>query len=385
MIKVLHFEIRPNKEQEAKLFRILTLCRGLYNRALEERIKVYKETGKGITYYQQQNQLPKMKEEQPEYKEVPSQSLQDVLRRLDTAYKNFFDKRASYPKFKDKFHYSSFTIPQVDIERNFGEDGHIYIPKIGYVRMKAHREFNRDQVKIINIKYDGLKWFANLTEEDSKTIPLPKTGKSVGLDMGLKELVVASDGTMFHNPKWINKSEKKLKCLHRQLSRKSKGSNNKSKSKKKLAKLYSKVSNQRKDYLHKITFSIIKNYDFIAIENLQSTNMMKNHKLAKSIANASWNTIANFLSYKSLKYQKTLVKVNPQFTTQLCSQCGELSKKSLAVRTHNCPYCGLSLDRDVNAAINILRAGTAQIYACGDYVRPLTKRLRSSKQETPSS
>lgn len=358
---VKHFEIKPTKEQEAKLFQTLSLCRKLYNYALDQRITAYKTTGKGLTYTQQQNQLPKFKNDNSEYKSIQSQALQDVLRRLDTAYQNFFDKRAGYPKFKDRFHYNSFTIPQANGNRNFGKDGYVYISKIGNIKMNAHQEFDQSKVKIINVKYDGLKWYANLTIEILNTDIASKTGKSIGIDMGLKELAITSEGKIYSNPKWLNKSEKKLKKLQRQLSRKNKGSNNRTKAKDKLAKQHAKVSNQRKDYLHKVSHEIVSNYDIIVLEDLQTSNMMKNHRLAKSISNAGWHKFSVYLTYKAARNGKVLLKVNPKNTSQKCSNCGEIVKKSLAVRVHKCPYCGLVLDRDINAAVNILAEGLKQI------------------------
>lgn len=214
--------------------------------------------------------LPKYKKEHSKYKTAQSQILQDVLRRLDRAYKNFFDKRAKYPKFKDKYHYTSITLPQCEAKRK--------------------------------------------------------------------------------------KSEKKLKKAQRQLSRKKKGSNNREKQKKRLAKLHEKVANQRRDYLHKISYNIVKNNDIICIEDLQVKNMMKNHKLAKSIANAGWRMLDKYLQYKAEKERKIFVKVKPAYTSQRCSRCGKIVEKDLSVRVHKCE-CGLEIDRDVNAAINILREG----------------------------
>ena len=361
MITVLHFEIKPTWEQETKLFQTLTLCRKLYNYALDQRITAYKTTGKGLTYSQQQNQLPQFKKDNPEYKDIQSQALQDVLRRLDTAYQNFFDKRAGYPKFKDRFHYNSFTIPQADSKRNFGKDGCVYISKIGNIKMNAHQEFDQTKVKIINVKYDGLKWYVNLTMEIQDTDIVVKTGKAIGIDVGLKELAITSEGKLYNNPKWLNKSEKKLKKLQRQLSRKTKGSKNRTKSKEKLAKQHSKVSNQRKDYLHKVSHEIVRDYDIIAIEDLQTSNMMKNHRLAKSISNAGWHKFSVYLTYKAERNGKMLVRVNPKNTSQKCSHCGEIVKKTLSVRVHECPHCGLVLDRDINAAKNILAEGLKQI------------------------
>jgi len=218
----MHFHIEPTKEQEKILFYTLYLCRNLYNYALEQRINHYKTTGKGLTYTDQQNMLPEYKKEHPEYKAVHSQILQDVLKRLDNAYKNFFEGRAGYPKFKDKYHYNSITLPQCDAKRNFGKEGYVYIPNIGHIKMKSHREFAADAVKTINIKYHGGKWYANLSIEIDEEVPQKDESKCIGMDKGIYSIAATSEGELYNNPKWLQKSEKRLKRLQRQMSKKKK-------------------------------------------------------------------------------------------------------------------------------------------------------------------
>ncbi|QSZ27959.1 IS200/IS605 family element transposase accessory protein TnpB [Aceticella autotrophica] len=354
-----HFRIEPTKEQESKLFHTLYLCRKFYNYSLEQRIKSYQETGKGLSYKKQQNMLPQYKEENLEYKAVQSQILQDVLRRLYGAYKKFFAKEAGYPHFKDKYHYYSITLPQCTAKRNFKKEGYVYIPYIGDLKMIVHRDFDPNTVKTINIKYHAGKWYANLSIE----IPEGKTEnitKYVGLDKGVKVIGATSDGKIFENPKWIQNAERRLKRLQRQLSKKKKGSKNREKQKKRLQKLHEKVANQRKDYLHKISYRLTEKYDAIFVEDLQVKNMTKNHKLAKSIANVGWGMLDTFLEYKSLKKGKLFKKINPAYTTQKCSRCGKIVEKDLSVRIHKCE-CGLEIDRDINAAINILHEGLRQL------------------------
>ncbi|SHF49206.1 putative transposase, partial [Caldanaerobius fijiensis DSM 17918] len=275
-----HFLLEPTKEQEEKLFYTLYLCRKLYNYSLEQRIKHYKEYGKGLTYEDQQNMLPEYKKEHPEYKEVHSQILQDVLRRLDRAYKNFFEGRANYPKFKDKYHYTSITLPQCEAKRNFSKEGYVYIKNIGHIKIKAHRDFDPGKVKTINIKYHAGKWYINLSIEiDVGEKEKASTGeKAIGIDKGINSIAATSEGELYSNPRWLQKAEKRLKRLQRQLSRKKKGSKNREKQKKRLAKLHEKVANQRRDYLHKISYNIVKNNDIICVEDLQVKSMMKNHK-----------------------------------------------------------------------------------------------------------
>jgi len=358
---VYRFAIEPTPEQERQLFHIFYLCRQLYNLALDERNRHYKETGRGLSYYDQQQQLPAFKAEHPEYWQVPSQSLQDVLRRLDQAFVNFFEKRAGFPRFKDKFRFRSITIPQSEAKRNFGKEGFIYIPKIGHIRMNAHQAFDPAAVKIINVKHHNGKWHVNLTAEQPVQKPSESVKRAVGIDVGLHNLAVTSDGAHYSNPRWIHKNEKKLKQRQRQLSKKQKGSRNRDKAKQRLQRLHDRITNQRKDFLHKLSFRVVQSYDLICIEDLSVQEMMNNHRLAKSIANASWNRLSVYLAYKSIQYGKRLVKVPPAYTSQECSDCGKPVPKTLSERTHRCPFCGLVLDRDENAARNILKRGLEQI------------------------
>ncbi|MGE4413479.1 MAG: RNA-guided endonuclease InsQ/TnpB family protein [Candidatus Caldatribacteriota bacterium] len=184
--------------------------------------------------------------------------------------------------------------------------------------------------------------------------------KCIGMDKGIYSIAATSEGELYNNPKWLQKSEKRLKRLQRQMSKKKKGGKNRDKAKKRLAKLHEKVANQRKDYLHKISYNIVKNYDIICVENLQVKNMMKNHKLAKSIANVGWGMLDKYLQYKAEKERKIFIKVNPAYTSQKCSRCGKIVEKDLSVRVHKCE-CGLEIDRDINAAINILHEGLRQL------------------------
>jgi putative transposase len=358
---VLRFELKPTPEQQRRLFHTLDLCRKLYNLALEERIRHYRETGQGLTYRDQQNRLPSFKKENPEYKTVQSQVLQDALRRLENAFVNFFEKRASFPRFKEKLRYRSITLPQCNAERNFGKTGYIYFPKIGHIKFIPHQPFDSAQVKIINIKHQNGKWYANLTIEISGKSPETNAHCAVGIDLGLTSLVVTSDGDYHDHPKWIQRSEKRLKKAQRNVSKKNKGSANRHRAKIKLQRLHDRVANQRKDYLHKLSIALVRKHDIICMEDLQVKRMMKNHRLARSIANASWNRLTNYISYKCERYGKLLIKVDPRDTTQLCSTCGEPVKKLLSDRIHQCPVCGLELDRDLNAARNILQRGLRRL------------------------
>ncbi len=355
-VSVLRFRLNPTKEQEQKLFHTFYLCRKLYNQALEERVAYYREKGISIRYIDQQNHLPTWKQEHSEYKEVHSQVLQNVLQRLDQAFVNFFEKRAKFPKFKNKFMFRSITYPQA--RNTYFHENKVYLPKIGWIRMRAHLPFDPVSVKMINVKFHDSKWYVNLTYGTEAVAPLAEIQNAVGIDLGLLSLIATSDGEFFENPKWLQKSEKRLKRKQRRLSRKKKGSKNREKAKQKLQCLYDHVANQRKDHLHKVSRSLVDRYDLICMEDLQVKGMMKNHRLAKSIANAGWGRLTVYIEYKTKFAGKIAIKVPPHHTSQLCSSgCGTIVKKDLSVRIHKCSVCGLEIDRDVNAAINILHRG----------------------------
>jgi len=358
---VYRFQICPTHEQEQKMFYTLKLCRKFYNFALDERQETYKETGKGLTYNQQQNLLPLFINQNPEYKEVHSQVLQDVLRRLDSAYQRFFAKKAGYPHFKNRDHYPSFTYPQVDnVKKTFSKPGYVYLSKIGFVKMETHREFPAQDVSRVNVKYHGDKWYANLTAEVPDVAPVQNSGKAVGIDVGLNHFAVLSDETYIDNPQYYRKTEKKLAKAQRRLSRKKKGSHNQGKAKAKVAKLHAKIANQRRDFLHQASVRVVRNYDLIVMEDLKVCNMVRNHRLAKSIHDAGWGQFRNYIRYKCERTGKQFILIDPKGTSQTCL-CGEPVPKDLSVRVHECPACGLVMNRDLVSAKLILRRGLSAI------------------------
>lgn len=242
--------------------------------------------------------------------------------------------------------------------KTFSKLRHIYLSKIGFIKMTVHRGFDPGLVTRVNIKFHCGKWFANLTAE-IEVPPIIKAGsKSVGIDMGLEYFAVLSDGTFIKTPKHYRKAEKNLAKLQRQLSRKKKGSNNRGKAKVKVAKLHAKIANQRKDFLHKESIKIVKNYDIIIMEDLKIKNMVNNHRLAKSIHDAGWGQFSAYIGYKSNKFGKTHLKVPPHGTSQTCL-CGASVPKDLSAKVHRCPVCGLVEQRDLVSAKLIKRRGIA--------------------------
>ena len=354
------FRIYPNIEQARKLTNWLQTCRVIYNSALADRKNRYERTGKGLTRAAQQVILKADKVNHPQVKEVHSQVAQEILFRVERAYNNFFcrvkaGKKPGYPRYKGSGQYKSLTFTQ------FGDglgatfkNSKLKLSKVGLVKIDLHREIY-GTVKTCTVKREQSgKWYAILTVEEYPVLYSPNW-QSVGIDVGIKEFAVLSDGEKIANPRHLQKSERKLKTLQKSLSRKKKGSKNRTKARLKLARQHEKVRNQRKDFHHKVSSQLVWRYGTIVVEDLQIQNMVKNHNLAKSISDVGWGEFISMLSYKAESAGRVLEKVPPHGTTQKCSQCGNIVKKNLSVRIHICPHCGLVMDRDHNAAINILQ------------------------------
>ena len=369
MIKSYQFRIYPSQKQEVKLISTLHTCRHLYNDALAERrdqSKINKLVldlqlfpwGKPewINYYDQAKELTATKTDFQ--RQIYSQVLQNVLKRVERSFENFF-KGAGYPRFRGRNRYDSFTYPQMGFK--ITDDRKLKLSKIGEIKIKQHREIE-GQIKTCTIKRDGNQWYASFSVVMEPEPPLKPTGKSVGVDVGLKSLVTLSNGDQIAPPQYLRQSEEKMVRAQRSLSRKKKGSSNRNKQRIKVAGIHRKIRNQREDFAHKLSRTLVNTYDTIVFEKLQIQNMVKNHHLAKSIYDAGWYQLIQFTQYKAEYAGRVVELVDPKNTTQNCSGCGVKVPKSLSVRTHNCPHCGLTLDRDHNAAINILnRVGTTQM------------------------
>jgi putative transposase len=355
MKRTFKYRIYANKQTLEKAEQWLDLCRWLYNTALEQRILAYRQNRKSLSYYDQQNELPKLKHEMPEYKDIGSQILQDVLHRLDKTYKAFFRNKFGFPRFRGKNRYNSFTLTYQQGWKL--QDKYLYISKLGVFKLKLSREI-QGTIKTITIrKLLTNKWHVCFNCGNIPIKELPKSNKSVGLDVGISSFCVDSDGKQTSNPLYLRQAEAILRRKQRILSRRKKGSKHRAKARLLVAKAHEKIQNQRRDFLHKTANYYIENYDVIYIEDLNVKGMVQNHHLAKSINDSSWGAFANMLTYKAEGAGRELVKVPPQNTSQLCSNCGLKVEKNLAVRVHQCPYCGLVLDRDENAAKNINRLG----------------------------
>ena len=369
MEKAYKFRIYPNKTQEILIQKTFGCVRFVYNYFLDKRITAYKEDKVTLTYNKCSKELTRLKQELTWLKEPDKCSLQNALKHLDRAFQNFFNRgNVGYPKFKSKKNRHKSYKTNFNNNNIAFEGSKIKLPKLGKVRI---RDKQIPQGRILNATVSQTpsgKYFVSICCTDVEKPDFIRTDKYVGIDLGIKDFVITSDGDRYSNPKYLKQSLNKLAKSQRELSRKTRGGSNWDKARIKVARLYERITNQRKDMLNKLSSELVRKYDVICIEDLQVSNMIKNHNLAQSISDASWSEFVRQLEYKSKWYGKELIRVDRFFpSSQTCNVCGYINKatKNLAVRAWICPNCNAKHDRDINASINILHEGMRTVGTTG--------------------
>jgi len=364
MHKSYRYRIYPTKSQRSVLDQNLELCRQVYNDTLALRKNAYEKDGKSISLYETNSILVSWKAQRPELKQVYSQVLQNVQVRVDLAFKAFFRRvkngeEPGYPRFKGKGRYDSLSYTQ----SGFKLDSKVLsLSKIGDIKIKLHRPIE-GKIKTCTIRRMPTgKWFACFSVE-TEDVPLPpwKDGAVVGIDVGLESFATFSNGETISNPRFFREEEHELARAQRKLSKAPKGTPERKKALKVVQRVHERISNRRTDFAHQISHRLVDQFGFIAFEDLNILNMLKNHCLAKSISDVAWGMLVKATESKAAYAGSKVVLVDPRQTSQMCSRCGLIVKKDLSERIHRCPECGLSMDRDLNAAINILRLGLQSV------------------------
>ena len=367
MLKTFKYRLYPRKSDITRLNKTLDVCRLVYNATIDLRKFAWKQNKISVSYFQLAGLISPWKDQDPDLKTVHSQVLQDVMIRVDLAFKAFFKRvkrgdTPGYPRFRNRFRYDSFNYRQSGFQVH--PDSTLYLSKIGRIPVVLHRPLAEGKLKNCTITRSRTgKWYASIVVDTSRPEPLPKTGKIVGLDMGLKTFIVASDGHKIPRQRFFKTGEQALAKAQRKFSKfpRTELSPAKNRARRVVALVHERIKNRRDDFCHKTANNLVHRYDFMAVEDLNIKNMLEEKKYSKSIADASWAQLLQRLFYKAGEAGKTVVAVNPRNTSQMCSQCQAMVHKDISVRVHNCPVCGLKMDRDLNASYNILRLGMQSV------------------------
>jgi putative transposase len=361
--KTFKYKLRPTPQQERELERVLLLCRHLYNTALEQRITAWRRCGVSVSRYEQEAELKDIRAEFPEYASLHSHLLQDVLAGLDKTYQAFFrrvrrNKKAGFPRFKGRNRFHSFTLKEYGNGVRL-DNGFLVLSKIGPVAIRWSRPIEGTP-KTVTISKEADGYYVAISCADVPVHQLPITGQETGIDMGLESFATLANGQRIIAPTYYRKAEAYLRRCGRRVARRKKGGHRHAKAVKLLAKAHQHIANQRRNFHYQEAAKLVKAYDSIAYEELRTANMVKNHHLAKSISNAGWSAFLSILTFKAEGAGKRVESAPPAYTSQACSGCGLIVQKGLSVRWHSCPDCGASLQRDHNAALNILRLAQEQ-------------------------
>ena len=365
MRKTFKYRIYPTKKQDRIMSQWFEECRWLFNHFLAERKNAWEQEQKSLSLYEQHASLPALKEQRPSLASVHSQVLQNVAVRIDLAFKAFFRRvkageKPGYPRFRGKGRYDSFTFPQ----SGFSLDGNILrLSKIGNVKVVLHRPVEGN-IKTCTIKRSSTdKWYVMFSCEWEPT-PLPENNEAVGIDVGLHSFATLSTGEQIENPRFFRQEERELAKVQRKLSKAEKGTPERKKRRKVVARVHERIAWKRQDFIHQHSRKIVNRFGIIAVEDLNVNRMVHNHCLAKSISDVAWSGFFQLLAVKAEWAARKFVAVNPAYTSQDCSGCGHRQKMPLSERVFKCPCCGLVFDRDYNAALNILGLGLQSLGIC---------------------
>ena len=359
MPKAFKYRLYPSRQQRRVLTDHLEACRRLYNTFICDRVQAYQNRGESLGMFEQKRKLLFLKTDWPPLAEVHSQVLQDVSMRVDLAFKAFFRRcktgeNPGFPRYKGEGRYDSITYPQAT---GFAlKGGRLRLGKIGLVKTRQHRPLEGVPKTCTVHRSATGKWYATIACEVEPQ-PLPDSTEATGIDVGLEKFATLSDSEQIANPRFFRMEEHQLAKANRKLDRATKGTPERAKARTVVARVHERIRFKRHDFAHQLARRLVNHYGLIAVEDLTINGMVHNRCLAKSIHDAAWSQFRQCLSYKAEEAGRTLVAVNPAYTSQDCSQCGHRLRKSLAQRRHRCPCCGLDIDRDENAARNILRLG----------------------------
>jgi putative transposase len=357
-MKTFKYRLQPSRSQRTKLIQTLQLCRFVYNETLSTRKNAWEQDKKPLSLYDTNRLLTVWKQEHPELKGVFSQVLQNAQERVDVAFKAFFRRvkigeKPGYPRFRGYSWYDSFTFKQFGFKLL---DNGLYLSKIGTMKIILHRPVE-GRIKTLTIQRDVVgNWYACFACE-VEARPLPVEEHAIGIDLGLESFVTLSSGVKVQNPRFFRMDEQKLAKAQHKLSKAERGTAERAKRKRTVQHIYQHITSRRKDFAHKLSRELVVSFGIIVFEKLNSRNMLQNHCLAKSISDVAWNQLIQYTTYKAENAGRVVVLVDPRNTSKMCSCCGAMVEKSLSVRVHTCPICGLVMDRDENAANNILRLG----------------------------